>query len=320
MTAFLRGARLAFAPRYEYRKPLPMRPVPEKRALLACLTSLAVVAPLAALGCAGEERAPQSALEYAENARTKYEQGVRALESENWEGATEIFNEVKKKYGYSRYARLAELRLADVDLQQDKYAEAVTGFKSFVHDYPNDPEVPYARYRVSKAQYDSVSQSVLMPPLEERDLAAVNDALVSIRQFLSDYPNSVYSDELRYMRAVVVGLLARHELYVARFYLGRGKFDAAIARCEHALDAFDHSGLEPEAMVLLGETYMKQKQREKARDVFQRVLKEYPASPFCEPAKRFLAVLGPGPTAPPVSTVAPVPTVTPAPRPPTRMD
>jgi outer membrane protein assembly factor BamD len=275
-----------------------MRPVSACRVLCALGLSLATVAPLASLGCAAEERAPLSALEYAENARTKYEQGLRELEAENWEGATEVFNELKKKYGYSRYARLAELRLADADLAQDKYAEAVTGFKSFVHDYPNDPEVPYARYRVAKAQYDSVSMSILMPPLEERDLAAVNDALVSIRQFLTDYPSSVYSDQLRYMRAVVVGLLARHELYVARFYLGRGKFDAAVARCEHALDAFDHSGLEPEAMVLLGETYMKQKQREKARAVFQRVLKEYPASPFVDSARRFLVVLGPGPAAP----------------------
>lgn len=275
-----------------------MRLVPACPALRALALSLAAVAPLTWVGCAGEERAPLSALEYAQNARTKYEQGLRELEAENWEGATEVFNELKKKYGYSRYARLAELRLADADLAQDKYAEAVTGFKSFVHDYPNDPEVPYARYRVAKAQYESVSQSVLMPPLEERDLAAVNDALVSIRQFLTDYPSSVYSDQLRYMRAVVVGLLARHELYVARFYLGRGKFDAAVARCEHALDAFDHSGLEAEAMVLLGETYMKQKQREKARAVFQRVLKEYPASPFVEPARRFLVALGPGPVAP----------------------
>jgi outer membrane protein assembly factor BamD len=254
---------------------------------------LLALGPLASLACAAEERPPQSAFEYAENARQKYEEGVRAVESENWEGATETLNDLKRRYSYSRYARLAELRLADADLAQDKYAEAVTGYKAFVHDYPNDPEVPYARYRVAKAQYDSVSQSALMPPLEERDLAAVNDALVSIRQFLSDYPTNNYTDELRYMRAVVVGLLARHELYVARFYLERGKFDAAIARCEHALDAFDRSGLEPEAMVLLAETYMQQKEREKARVVLERVLSDYPASPFVEPAKRFLALLGP---------------------------
>lgn len=284
-----------------------MRPAPKKRALLLLTSALVVPASLATSGCVADQKAPQSALEYAENARAKYEQGVRALEAENWEGATETFNELKKKYGYSRYARLAELRLADANLSQDKYAEAVSGYKSFVHDYPNDPEVPYARYRVAKAQYESVSMSVLMPPLEERDLAAVNDALVSIRQFLADFPASNYADELRYMRAVVVGLLARHELYVARFYLGRGKFDAAIARCEHALDAFDNSGLEPEALVLLGETYMKSKEREKARAVFERVLKQYPASPFIEPARRFLAVLGPPPPSAPSPPAPAVP-------------
>ena len=242
-------------------------------------------------GCAEDRPPPQTALEYAENAKRDYEAGVRALEGENWESAAELLNDVRKKYGYSRYARLAELRLADADLQQEKFPEAVTGYKAFIHDYPNDPEVPYARFRVAKAQYDSVSQSALMPPLEERDLAAVNDALVTITQFLGDYPRSPYSSDLRYMRAVVVGLLARHELYVARFYLGRGNFDAAILRCEHALKAFEHSGLEPEALVLLGEIYMKQKERQKAQKSFERVIAEYPASPFVDAARRFLGLL-----------------------------
>src|SRR5687767_15152438 len=40
---------------------------------------------LGALGCAAEERRPETAIEYAENAKLEYEQGVRALESENWE-------------------------------------------------------------------------------------------------------------------------------------------------------------------------------------------------------------------------------------------
>lgn len=256
---------------------------------------------LAGSACAEDKLPPQTALEYAENAKRDYEAGIRALEGENWEGAAELLNDVRKKYGYSRYARLAELRLADADLAQEKFPEAVTGYKSFIHDYPNDPEVPYARFRVAKAQYDSVSQSFLMPPLEERDLAAVNDALVTITQFLSDFPRSPYGSELRYMRAVVVGLLARHELYVARFYLDRGNFDAAVLRCEHALKAFDHSGLEPEALVLLGEIYMKQKQKQKAHATFQRVIGQYPSSPFVDAARRFLAVLGPVSPAPKAS-------------------
>jgi outer membrane protein assembly factor BamD len=257
--------------------------------LSLCLSG---VVSLAATACSEGERPAKSALEYTENARREYEAGARAVESENYESAAELLNEVRRKYGYSRYARLAELRLADADLAQDKYAEAITGYKAFAHDYPNDPEVPYARFQVANAQYDSVSQSVLMAPLEERDLAAVNDCLGTIRDFISDYPRSPHMDELRYMRAVVVGLLARHELYVARFYLGKDNFDAAVARCEHALNAFDSSGLEAEALVLLGEIFMKKKEPDKARQALERVLSEFPSSPFVEPARRLLAVIG----------------------------
>jgi outer membrane protein assembly factor BamD len=243
--------------------------------------------------CAPEEKRAASALDYSENARKEYELGVQAIEAENWEGATEILNEVRRKYAYSRYGRLAELRLADADFLQQKYAEAITGYKSFVHDYPNDPEVPYARYRVARAQWDSVSESALMPPLEERDLAFVNDALTTINEYLNDFPGNKYRDELLYLRAVVMGLLARHELYVARYYLAEDRFEAAIARCEYALSHFERSGLEAEALVLLGEVYLKQKEPEKARKSLERVLTDFPASPFTQAAKNFLALVGP---------------------------
>src|SRR5262245_46747296 len=130
-----------------------MRFFPRPR-VLALPTVLAAL--LLGAACASEERHAESALEYAENAKKEYFKGVRALEAENWEGAAEVFNELRRKYSYSRYARLAELRLADADYQQEKFAEAISAYKAFSHDYPNDPETPYARFRVAKAQYDSV--------------------------------------------------------------------------------------------------------------------------------------------------------------------
>jgi outer membrane protein assembly factor BamD len=286
--------------------------------LFPCLRALrlstVLAAMLLAVACAGEERRAESALEYAENAKKEYFKGVRALEAENWEGATEVFNELRRKYSYSRYARLAELRLADGDYKQEKFAEAISAYKAFAHDYPNDPETPYARFRVAKSQYDSVSQSALMPPLEERDLAFVNDCLKTISEYQTDYRSSPYHRELAYMKAVVMGLLARHELYVARFYLAESNFAAALVRCEYALKTFEKSGLEPEALVLLGEVRMKEKQRGKAREAFERVLRDYPSSPFVLPARRFLAQLEKDPPAKPAppplssdSVVAPPP-------------
>jgi outer membrane protein assembly factor BamD len=124
--------------------------------LLGVLTSV-----LGTGGCATQEEAPPAtALDYTANARKDYEAALAAFEDKNWELCSELFNEVKRKYAYSRYARLAELRLADANFQQDKFAEAISSYKEFVHDHPNDPEVPYARYRVAKGEFDSVSQSL----------------------------------------------------------------------------------------------------------------------------------------------------------------
>ena len=250
-----------------------------------------LLAPLLASGCASSEGQAQTALDYTDNARRDYEVALEAYEDKNWELADELLNEVKRKYAYSRYARLAELRLADANFQQEKFAEAISGYKEFVHDHPNDPEVPYARYRIAKGEYDSVSQSIMLPPLEERDLASVNDALNTLRSYLADYPKSEHIQELRYMLDVVLGLLARHELYVARYYLAEGRFDAAIARCEYALKTLKSSGLEPEGMVLLGEIYLKQKRKKDARDVLNKLLQLYPDSAFTVPARNFLAQL-----------------------------
>jgi outer membrane protein assembly factor BamD len=262
---------------------------------LSCALAMGALSPPLALavslaGCDKDSHA-NTPLDYAENAKRDYDAAMEAFDDKNWEGANQMMNEVRRKYGYSRYARLAELRLADANYQQEKFAEATAGYKAFIHDYPNDPEIPFARYQVTLTQYNAVSQSFLLPALEERDLASVNDAHASIRAFLSDYPNSDHAAELAYMQAVVTGLLARHELYVARFYLDRGNFKAAILRIQYALRSLKDSGLEPEGMVLLAEVLMKQKERQKAREVLQTLLTEYPNSPFVVPARHFLGEL-----------------------------
>ena len=245
-------------------------------------------------GCGGPERPAESPLQYSENAKRAYEQALTEYFDRDWEDAVPLFEDVKRRYAYSRYARLAQLRIADAAYEQENYAEAATAYRGFVHDYPNDPEVAYARYKITKSLFEQRTDSLLLPPLEERDLVTVDEAYQAIRAFVRDYPAYKKRPELDYMYTVVAGLLARHDLYVARFYLLEDNFRAAVARLEHALKSFPSSGLEPEALVLLGETYLKMHKHQDARDTFVRVLREYPASAFVVPARGFLEKLGEG--------------------------
>src|SRR5262249_43928415 len=152
------------------------------------------------------------------------------------EEAKTLFKEVKRKYSYSRYARLAELRIADADYASEKLAEAIQGYRSFVHDHRTDPEVAYARFRVCKGLFEEVSEGgLLLPPLEERDQATSVEAYKELVAFVKDFPTGQYAVEGQYMLKVVTGRLVRHELYVARYYLRNDQFDASVARIQFAL-------------------------------------------------------------------------------------
>lgn len=225
-------------------------------------------------------------------AKAAYEEALSAHLDRDWENSKLLMEEVKRKYATTRWARLAELRIADADYHLGKYAEAITAYRSFAQDYPNDPEVPYARYRISRSLYDQSGDSLLLPPQEERDLAPVADAYKELKEFLEDFPGNEHIPELKHMMAVVSGVLARHELYVARFYLGQSRFEAAINRCRFAIDEYPGSGLEPEALVLLGESYLRLDKTKEAKESFARVVRDHSASAFSVTARHFLEHIG----------------------------
>jgi len=242
-------------------------------------------------GCSQSAEPPKNPLEYTQNAKREYEKALESFFDHDWEECITLMTSVKKTYAYSRYGRLAQLRIADAYFHQEKFADAITAYKSFVHDYPNDPEVNYARFRITEALFEQSSEAAFLPPLEERDLVNVHEAFKTIRDFLHDYPLDRRRRQLDYMLEYTGGLLARHELYVARYYLHKDIYPAAAARAEYALEHYPGSGLEPEALVLLGETYLRMHQPDKARAQFTRVIREHPDSPFSVSAGKFLARL-----------------------------
>jgi outer membrane protein assembly factor BamD len=241
-----------------------------------------------ALGCESFEiGARHATLTYTDDARAAYEEAMAAFRSRDWEDARALLAEVRRLFPYTRYARLAELRLADVDFEQEKFSDAISEYREFAQNHKNDPDVEYSRYRLTKALFSDIDDTILLPPAEERDQATTAEAYKELRNFLREFPKSRYRGDVAYMLDVVTGRMARHELYVARYYLKGDNFDAAVVRIDFALKAYPGSSLTPEALVLKGETLMKQKKLADARAVFERVQKEY-TGPFLVTARRFL--------------------------------
>lgn len=273
-----------------------------------------------AAGCTVQSGGGPKTLTYTEDAKKAYEEAMQSFRSKDWESARPLFQEVKKKFSQSRYARLADLRLADIDFAEEKYTDAISAYRSFVMTYRTDREVEYARYKLAKALFFDISDTFLQPPAEERDQATTLDANRELKAFLRAYPRSRYRKDVDYMLEVVLGRLARHELYVARYYRKRENYDAAIARIDFVLKSYPGSGLDPEALVLKGETLMMMNRRKEAKEIFELVVRDW-GGPFGNDAKEFLEELktpsqtppdikrppDPGPPAPKPDPKAPAP-------------
>ncbi len=268
--------------------------------LTPALLVLALLGP--AVGCATP--ASKTALDYSEDAKRAYEAAMEEFRAHNWIECQSLFREVKKNYAYSKYARLAELRIADADFEQDKFAEAVRQYRDFTANHRADNEgVAYARARTAEAQYlQAGGDGIFAAPSDERDQAVILDAYRELRNYLGDYPNAGASDRARELLGNVTARLIRHELVVARFYLNRANYDATTARIKYALRTYGSvgnssdpavvdSGLEPECLLLLGETYLRMERWSDARDSFITLLRDYSASSLSDPARRFLAYM-----------------------------
>ena len=260
---------------------------------LALAAGFSLFAGPAFVGC-GAAPTPAT-LSYGESARRDYERAYAAFRDNDCLTAVPLFQHTRREYPYSRYAALAELRSADCELEQSHYAEAIRQYRGFIRARPTHPDIDYAHFRVAVAYFRQIPQDFfLSPPREERDQGPTRSALRIFVRFTREYPESEHVAEAQRMQREVMALLARHELYVADYYLVRDQPRASIARLHTLLEDYEGSGIEPQALVLLGRTYLRLEQRSEARLAFGDLLQRYPESGYATQARDFIARIDSG--------------------------
>jgi outer membrane protein assembly factor BamD len=251
-----------------------------------------VLSGIAASGCAelglGEST---RTINYSNTAKENYDRGLAALKSEDWLEAIKYFQFVRTKFGFSKWATLAELGIADANFGREKYQEAVDGYRVFAKSHPTHEMVQngYAAFRIGESFYKEIpSEWFLVPPAYEKDQGPVKDAMRELSNFIEEFADSPYREKARKLVADCVKRLADHELYVADFYLGRNKPQAAVGRLEWLLKEYPNSQVEPQVLLLLGRTYMKMEKPKEARSAFERLIAAHPKDFHADKARMYL--------------------------------
>jgi outer membrane protein assembly factor BamD len=252
----------------------------------------AVALALIATACAGEANSfLRSAPNYYPTAQQNYEHGIKELKEKNWLTAEQYFKHVRSTFGFSRWATLSELGIADADFGREKFTEAIDGYKNFIKAHPGNERVQdgYAAFRIGYAYYKEIpSDWFVLPPSYEKDQGPVIDALRELTAFADQYGESPYAAEARKLIGECIKRLTDHELYVADFYLKANHPHAAIGRLEGIIKDYPGAQREPEIMLLLGKTYLKMEKPTEARATFVKLATQHPDDYRAEKARLYI--------------------------------
>ncbi len=209
-----------------------------------------VSAAACATGCGGSQQKLSGT--YAEDAERAFDDALKAYRKNDCNRAEPAFRDVRRRFPYSRYAPLAELRAADCLFKQKKYIEAIDGYKRFVEVRASHEKVPYARYQIARAYFEQIPGDwFVMPPAHERDQAATRQALRYLAEFLDAYPKHETADKARALFSKCQTYLARHELYAAGFYLKQNKPLAALMRIRTLAQDYPENLLKDDAVAIV---------------------------------------------------------------------
>ena len=179
-----------------------------------------------------------------------YNAGVKALDEGDVLFATKKFNEAELLYPQSDWAPRSSLMAAYSYWSQGYYNNSINELKRFLKVYPKNKKIDYAYYLLAMNYYDSIVD-------EKKDLRPLEEAKKYFTLLVNEYPKTDYALDGKYKLELIQDMLAAKEMYIARHYIKKEKWIAAINRLKIVVNKYDTTIYVEEALHRLVEIYYK---------------------------------------------------------------
>ncbi len=212
-----------------------------------------------------------------------YSEARDNLNSGNYDTAIKYFEKLEARFPYGRFAQQAQLEIAYAYYKQKEPASAIAAAERFVKLHPNHPNVDYAYYLKALANFNDdlgFLGSWSGQDMTERDPKAARDAFDAFKDLVTRFPNSKYTPDSVQRMNYLVSSLAQNEIHVARYYMKRKAYVAAVNRVQYSLKNYPQAPANEEGLVILVQAYDQLGMNDLRNDA-ERVLKtNFPKSKY----------------------------------------
>jgi outer membrane protein assembly factor BamD len=217
-----------------------------------------------------------------------YSKGETMLKKGRTTTARKYFDQVTLREDAGELKNSALVSIADSFYEEENiqaYSEAISRYQSFLAFHAMHPQAPYCQYRIGLCYFKEIDRP-------DRDVMPARSAKESFRRLIENYPNSEYVKDSKEKQAEVDNILAAHEIYIGDFYLKQGHPKSAKARYQQVLDAFPNYWNLPLVTFRLAEAEREDKNYEKAREDYEKVISLNPDSQMAKDARKRLESIG----------------------------
>jgi outer membrane protein assembly factor BamD len=187
-----------------------------------------------------------------------YDQGAEQLRKNNYAGAAVSFQNLSIRYPFAPQTRQARLDLIYAYYRARQTEEAIDAAESFIRENPRLPEVAYCLYMQGLIYFDkepNILEKLFKVDITERPPKETYLSFAAFQDLIRQFPDSAYVDDARQRMIYLRNRLATYENHVARYYISRGAYVAAINRGKYALEHYPGAPELEETLTLMIESY-----------------------------------------------------------------
>lgn len=216
-----------------------------------------------------------------------YSEAKNELNNGNYAAAIKLFEALEARYPYGRYAQQAQLETAYAYYKDQQQASAIAAADRFIQLYPHHSNIDYAYYIKGLANFHDdlgimgyISTKIINQDMSERDSKASRESFENFKELVSRFPRSKYTSDAIKRMAHLVNVVAKSEIYVARYYMKRKAYIAAARRAQFVLEEYPQTPATEEALYIMARAYEEMELIDLRDDVERVMRKNFPESEY----------------------------------------
>jgi outer membrane protein assembly factor BamD len=208
-----------------------------------------------------------------------YEQGSIFLSNGDIPSAVTTFETLEARFPFSTYSQQSILDLAFAYYDYGEKDSTIAECDRFIDLYPNHPNLDYAFYLRALSNLEKGQpffQEILGQDVSKYDVSRLKDAYNDFLLIANRFKDSKYADDASNRLIFLRNSMAKHEVYVARYYLKRGAYIASSERSKFMLEKYPGTPSTEDALIILIESYNKLEMYEFAKTTADVLTKSFP--------------------------------------------